>query len=179
MPTMNIAKSVDGHGFLVKARSGLEEWPRLLSESYTAVSLMENDLSELPLRLICPKLQILLLNKNEYLEKIPDSFLQSLNELRVLDLSETDISLLPQSFDLLTSLRALYLDNCVSITDISMVGKLTKLEILSMRDIELEELSREIGDLTNLRVLDINGGDIARIPSKLISRLHGLIVPGI
>ncbi|XP_004309465.1 PREDICTED: probable disease resistance protein At4g27220-like [Fragaria vesca subsp. vesca] len=168
---LNIAKSEGGHRFLVKAGCGLDDWPSRLDEGCTAISLMRNRIRKLPPQMVCPKLQILLLNQNLRLREIPETFFQSPNELRVLDLSRTGISYLPQSFGLLTNLRALYLDFCVNLTDIFVVGKIMTLEFLSVKYTHLMELPREIGNLTNLRVLDITGGTI---PSKLLSKLHSL-----
>nr|XP_004295234.2 PREDICTED: probable disease resistance protein At4g27220 isoform X1 [Fragaria vesca subsp. vesca] len=161
--------------FFVKAGCGLEDLPRKLHKGYLAISLMRNYISKLPKNLVCPKLQILLLNRNFSLENIPETFFQCPNELRVLDLSLTSLSLLPKSFGVLTNLTALYLDDCTHLRiDTSILGKLKKLEILSMRNSRLYELSVEIGGLTNLRMLDITGEHISRIPSKLISKLHDL-----
>ncbi|XP_024176857.1 probable disease resistance protein At4g27220 [Rosa chinensis] len=173
---MNIAKSEDGHGFLVKAGSGLKDWrPCGSHQGYSAISLMKNKIQRLPEGLVCPKLQILLLHENDDLNEIPEKFIRSADELRVLDLSNTGFSLLSQSFTLLTNLQALYLDFCPKIIDISILGKLTKLEILRMREYPLTELSREIGYLTNLRMLDVGGCGrclgILTIPSTLISKL--------
>ncbi|XP_004296317.1 PREDICTED: disease resistance protein At4g27190-like [Fragaria vesca subsp. vesca] len=174
---MRIAKCEDGHGFLVRAGCGLKDWSCRSHEDYYAISLMGNELHSLPEELIGSKLKILLLQGNRYLNEIPETFSQSRNELRVLDLSRTNISLLPQSFSLLTKLQALHLDFCLKAVDISIIGKLKKLEILSMRQYPLTELSREIGNLTNLRMLDIDGwssegGGIVTIPSEVISKLH-------
>ncbi|XP_004296153.1 PREDICTED: probable disease resistance protein At4g27220 [Fragaria vesca subsp. vesca] len=185
---IQIAKSEDCHRFLVEAGRGLKDWaPRGLHEGCTAISLMNNKIRKLPEEeLVCPNLQIFLLNGNAELRKIPEKFIQNLKELRVLDLSNTGISVLPQSFSLLTNLQALYLDDCDKLIDISVVGKLHKLEILSMRERPGGELSREIGHLTNLRILDVNrsltlfdGRGIKEqskvtIPSKVISKLQEL-----
>ncbi|KAM5582446.1 hypothetical protein ABKV19_002723 [Rosa sericea] len=171
---LNIAKSEDGHSFLVKAGCGLKSWPCQVDEGYSAISLMNNDIQKLPGELICPKLQILLLQQNAELNEIPETFCQSPNELRVLDLSLTSIAALPQSFSLLMNLQSLYLDFCQRLIDFSILGKLKKLEILSMRGNVSKELSREIGNLINLRMLDITDGIISKIPSKVISQLHRL-----
>nr|XP_011457594.1 PREDICTED: probable disease resistance protein At4g27220 isoform X7 [Fragaria vesca subsp. vesca] len=178
---LNIAQSEDGHRFFVKAGCGLKGWPRGgLHEGRTAISLMWNQIRKLPEEeLVCPNLQILLLNGNAKLSEIPEKLIQNLKELRVLDLSNTSISILPQSFSLLTNLQALYLDECDELIDISMVGKLKKLEILSMRGCPGGKLSREIGHLTNLRILDVNRywarrGGLVTIPSKVISKLQKL-----
>ncbi|KAM5555216.1 putative disease resistance protein [Rosa sericea] len=172
--TMKIALSEDGHGFFVKAGCGLEDWPRQLQAGYSAVSLMGNEIRTLPEELVCPKLQVLLLQDNCHIEKFPEAFFQSSNELRVLNLSNTCILLLPQSFSLLANLQVLHLDDLKIITDISMLGKLKKLEILSMRESHIGEFPKEIGDLTNLRMLDLTGGHIVTIPSKVFSKLHKL-----
>nr|XP_011461856.1 PREDICTED: probable disease resistance protein At4g27220 isoform X1 [Fragaria vesca subsp. vesca]XP_011461857.1 PREDICTED: probable disease resistance protein At4g27220 isoform X1 [Fragaria vesca subsp. vesca]XP_011461858.1 PREDICTED: probable disease resistance protein At4g27220 isoform X1 [Fragaria vesca subsp. vesca]XP_011461859.1 PREDICTED: probable disease resistance protein At4g27220 isoform X1 [Fragaria vesca subsp. vesca]XP_011461860.1 PREDICTED: probable disease resistance protein A len=173
---LNIAKSEGGHRFLVKAGCGLDDWPPIsrLDEGCTAISLMSNRMRKLPPQLVCPKLQILLLNQNYGLDEIPETFFQTLNELRVLDLSRTGISYLPQSFGLLTNLRALYLFDCEKLRDISVVGKIMTLEVLSVKGANFMELSRDIGNLTNLRVLDFTNGWIFEIPSKLLSKLHSL-----
>ncbi|KAM5582492.1 hypothetical protein ABKV19_002750 [Rosa sericea] len=175
---LNIANSKDGHRFLVKAGCRLRDWPCGSHQGYSAISLMSNEIWKLPKEeLVCPNLQILLLQKNEYLNEIPEIFIQSANELKVLDLSKTSIYVLPQSFSHLTNLQALYLDFCHEMIDISSVGKLKKLEILSMREYPLKELSREIGNLTNLRMLDVSGcmgRGIVTIPSKVISKLNRL-----
>ncbi|XP_004310282.1 PREDICTED: disease resistance protein At4g27190-like [Fragaria vesca subsp. vesca] len=180
---IQIAESEDCHRFLVEAGRGLKDWgPHGLHEGCTAISLMRSEIHKLPEEeLVCPNLQILLLNRNYELDEIPEKLIQNLKELRVLDLSNTNISVLPQSFSLLTNLLALYLDDCDELIDISVVGKLNKLEILSMRNCNGGQLSREIGHLTNLRILDVNcnwlqklKGGMVTIPSEVISKLHKL-----
>ncbi|XP_050367979.1 probable disease resistance protein At4g27220 isoform X2 [Argentina anserina] len=174
-----ISVSEVGQRVLVKASRDLKHWPVINALSgYSAISLMKNEIRKLPEELVCPNLKILLLQHNPYLNEIPKSFLHILNDLRVLDLSHTSVSLLPQSLSLLTNLRALYLDCCKKMVDFSILGKLEKLEILSMREYPLKELSKEIGRLTNLRMLDVSDsfwhGHIVTIPPKVISKLHHL-----
>ncbi|XP_062006462.1 probable disease resistance protein At4g27220 [Rosa rugosa] len=170
-----ISLSEDGPRFFVKVGCELKNWPRIdARKGYSAISLMKNKICKLPEELVCPNLQILLLRDNASLNEIPESFFQSQKELRVLDLSHTGISLLPQSISFLTNLQALYLDYCKDITDISVIGKLHKLEVLSMKGNALKELPREIGQLTNLRMLDVSAEVIGTVPSKVISKLHKL-----
>ncbi|KAK9939575.1 hypothetical protein M0R45_016267 [Rubus argutus] len=166
---ISISSSEDGQRFMGKV--GFE-----LKKGYSALSLMKGKICKLPQELVCPNLQILLLQNNIHLNEIAQSFFSRQKELRVLDLSHTSISLLPQSISFLTNLQALYLDYCWNITDISILGKLNKLEILSMRTYGLKELSREIGQLTNLRMLDVSTMycDEVTIPSQVISKLHRL-----
>ncbi|PRQ35140.1 putative TIR domain, P-loop containing nucleoside triphosphate hydrolase [Rosa chinensis] len=45
---LNIAKSKDGHEFLVKAGYGLKHWPCGSHQGYSAISLMRNEIHKLP-----------------------------------------------------------------------------------------------------------------------------------
>ncbi|XP_061990316.1 probable disease resistance protein At4g27220 [Rosa rugosa] len=173
----NVAMSIalsEGHAFFVKAGCELKDWPMDAHEGYSAISLMRNKLYKLPETSVCTELQLLLLQSNTGICDIPKTFFQSPNALRVFDLSYTGISVLPSSFNLLTNLQALHLDCCKKITDISVLGKLKKVEILSLREFPLKELPEEIGNLTSLRMLDVTGGFVHKIPSEVISRLYRL-----
>ncbi|KAM5582530.1 putative disease resistance protein [Rosa sericea] len=161
------------HGFLVRAGCDLKDWPRQLHEGYSAISLMQNNICKLPEKLVCPELQILLLDSNLSMVEIPETFFQGPNKLTVLDLSNTGITLLPESFSLLINLQALCLDRCHNL-DTYILGKLKKLEILSMRYCWVKKFSREMGNLINLRMLDITNAVIDTIPSKVISKFHKL-----
>ncbi|KAL6204030.1 hypothetical protein ACLB2K_021300 [Fragaria x ananassa] len=171
---MSIALSEEGHAFFVKAGCKLKDWPMDAHEGYSAISLMRNKLNKLPETLVCSELQLLLLQSNAGISDIPNTFFQSPNALRVFDLSYTGISVLPSTFSLLTNLQALYLDCCSKITDVSVLGRLKKIEILSLRKFPHKVLPKEIGNLTSLRMLDVTGGYVHKIPSKVISRLHRL-----
>ncbi|XP_024170012.1 probable disease resistance protein At4g27220 [Rosa chinensis] len=176
---IQIARSEDEHGFFVEAGCGLKNWPRRLREGHSAISVMTNDIRELPEELVCPKLQILLLQENYFLDQIPDTCFKNTSLLRVVDLSYTSISSLSMSFIHLSNLQGLYLDSCQNISDISILKNFKKLEILSMKKYPLKELSTEIRNLTNLRVLDVSSqgsvrGGIVRIPSGVISKLRKL-----
>ncbi|CAL8997652.1 unnamed protein product [Prunus brigantina] len=164
-----------GHRYFVKAGWELTVWPNDRDEGCSAISLKDNRISKLPDELVCPKLQILLLNRNRTVKEIPEAFIKSLNALRVLDLAETSISILPSSFNFLINLQTLRLDLCQSLKDISVLGKLKKLEILSLRYSSFKKFPEEIGNLANLRLLDLSwNSEINIIPSKVISRLSRL-----
>ncbi|XP_062002377.1 disease resistance protein RPV1-like [Rosa rugosa] len=174
---ISIAFSVDGHASLVKTNCHLKDWSMDAGEGYSAISLIKSNICKLPNKLVCSKLQILLLQNNADIREIPITFFQSPNDLRVLDHSNTGISSLPPSFSLLTRLQALHLDDCKSMIDISILGKLKKLEILSMRRCySIKKFPKEIGNLTNLRMLDLTGTRFETVPSQVISRLYRLEV---
>ncbi|XP_050381609.1 probable disease resistance protein At4g27220 [Argentina anserina] len=172
--TLSIAMSVDGHASLVKTHCHLKEWPVDTHDDYSAISLIGSNICKLPKKLVCSKLQILLLQRNSDIRKIPKTFFQSPNDIRVLDLSETTISSLPLSFSLLTRLQSLHLDYCKHITDISVLGKLKKLETFSMRGCYIKKFPKEMGNLSNLRMLDLTKTNVQIVPAQVISRLHRL-----
>ena len=83
-----------------------------------------------------------------------------------------DISLLPSSLQFLRNLLILHLDHSQNFDNISVIGKLLNLEILSFRDSFIEELPEEIGGLVNLKLLDLTRcHDLKRIAPGVISAL--------
>ncbi|TYJ39140.1 hypothetical protein E1A91_A04G046000v1, partial [Gossypium mustelinum] len=72
------------------------------------------------------------------------------------------------------NLRTLCLIGC-QLSDISMLGKLKTLHILSLRRSYITELPTEAGDLENLRLLDLSYyDDLQRIAPNLIQRFSNL-----
>ncbi|KAL6323834.1 hypothetical protein AAG906_005828 [Vitis piasezkii] len=133
----NIA-SKDPHRFVV--REDGEELSETNGSKY--ISLNCKDVHELPHRLVCPKLQFLLLQNG-------------MNLLKVLDLSEMHFTTLPSTLHSLPNLRTLRLDRC-KLGDIALIGELKKLQVLSMVGSDIQQLPSEMGQLTNLRLLDLN-----------------------
>ncbi|XP_069150972.1 probable disease resistance protein At4g27220 [Solanum lycopersicum] len=185
--------SEEKHGFMVRAGHNLNKWPQRESFSQkTAISFMHNNIHVLPTDVHCPNLQILHLGENEGLEQIPVDFFMHMKTLQVLDLSErvgvhslnphyqlvpnaTKKNTFPLSFpssvEVLTNLRTLRLDHC-RLADVSILGKLKGLEILSLYGSSITQLPNEFGDLVNLRLLDLSFcGYLQKIPENLISRL--------
>ncbi|KAJ9682527.1 hypothetical protein PVL29_018446 [Vitis rotundifolia] len=164
----NIA-SKDPHRFVV--REDVEEWLETDGSKY--ISLNCKDVHELPHRLVCPKLQFFLLQNGPSL-KIPHTFFEGMNLLKVLDLSEMHFTTLPSTLHSLPNLRTLRLDRC-ELGDIALIGELKKLQVLSMVGSNIQQLPSEMGQLTNLRLLDLNDCmHLKVIPRNILSSLSRL-----
>ncbi|KAM4087911.1 hypothetical protein ACB094_07G031600 [Castanea mollissima] len=168
-----ISSSGNEENFMALAGSALEEWPQRATrfESYTAVSVMFNDIKRLPDEPVCPKLQILLLQENNLME-IPSGFFNRMSSLKVLDISGLQVLSLPPSIRHLENLCTLYMDRCKS-KDISILGGLKKLEIHSLQKSLIDTFPQELAELTKLRMLDMTScAQIQTISPKIILRLH-------
>ncbi|KAJ0101996.1 hypothetical protein Patl1_04199 [Pistacia atlantica] len=92
--------------------------------------------------------------------------------LKNVSLSFVDLSL--KSLKFLSDLKTLELIDC-NLIDISSLKHLARLEILSLRDSLFDEFPKELGALTELRLLDLrNCSQLKRIPSNVISRFSQL-----
>ncbi|KAK9024508.1 hypothetical protein V6N11_004667 [Hibiscus sabdariffa] len=135
---------------------------------YTAISFKSNQTRELPEGLAFPNLKIFLHGG----VGISGEILQGMKALQVFALDDGWIS--PAAFQCQSKLRTLKLYRC-NLSDISMLGRLKALEILSLNRSGIIELPNEIGDLENLRLLDLsNCAILQRIPHNLIGRLSNL-----
>uniref|UniRef100_A0A6N2KBB9 Uncharacterized protein n=1 Tax=Salix viminalis TaxID=40686 RepID=A0A6N2KBB9_SALVM len=171
---VKIIASSKEHGFMVKAGIGLKEWPRSNKsfEGCTTISLMGNELTELPERLACPQLKVLLLEL-DYDVNVPERFFGGMKEIEVLSLEGGCLSL--QSLEFSTNLKSLLLIRC-KCNDLIWLRKLQRLEILGFIGCSsVKELPNEIGELKELRLLDVTGcRRLRRIPVNLIGRLKKL-----
>ncbi|KAH0781031.1 hypothetical protein KY290_000629 [Solanum tuberosum] len=109
--------------------------------------------------------------------KLQDDFFDGMSKLNVLSLRgeryQASILPLPAYVQSLSNLRTLCLSH-LKLDDISIIGELVTLQILSIRDSVLKELPVEIGNLTNLIMLqfwDHSQGDLKRISPNVLSRL--------
>ncbi|KAM5553547.1 hypothetical protein ABKV19_025659 [Rosa sericea] len=97
-----------------------------------------------------------------------------MKKLRVLDLTRFSIPSLPSSLQFLESLRTLCLDQC-TLGDVTLIGQLQNLEILSFLKSKFKELPKEIGLLTRLRLLDLTGcSQLEVISPNVLSSLKRL-----
>ncbi|KAL2534958.1 Disease resistance protein RPS2 [Abeliophyllum distichum] len=146
--------SKDKHEYMVK-HSGLKEWPKGYTyKSYTAISLTFDFPQPLPSGLKCPNLKLLRVVLSEpYWVDISQEFFENMQELKVLDFNSMSIEI--TSFKSLTSLQTLCLDYCTLNNDLSTIGRLKKLEILSFYHSSLYDFPSEISELSNLKSLDL------------------------
>jgi Leucine-rich repeat (LRR) protein len=142
-------------------------------DSMTAISLMTSNAEQLPNKLACRTLNILLLGQNELdFSKVSDTLFEEMNVLKVLSLHVNSLS--SQSLQLFTNLQSLYLASC-NFTDISSLGKLKRLEILSFYRCHMVALPNKLGELQSLRLLDLMRCDRQKlIQQGLIQRLSSL-----
>jgi hypothetical protein len=165
--------SSEKYGFMVKAGFGLKEWPMRNKsfEGCTVISLMGNKLTDLPEGLVCPQLKVLLLELDRGLN-VPETFFEEMKAIEVLSVHGGCLSL--QSLQFSTNLQSLLLIGCVC-KGLVWLRKLQRLEILVFTECSVEELPDEIGELKELRLLDLTVCEnLRRIPVNLIGRLKKL-----
>ena len=118
---------------------------------------MNNKISKLPDNPNCPTLKVLLLQVNHHLRVVPPYFFECMSILQMLDLSQTRIRSLPQSFFKLVQLRRLFLKGCELFMEFPPeIGELSHLEVLDLEGTEIIDLPATIRKLTNLRCLKVS-----------------------
>ncbi|XLR06672.1 hypothetical protein S83_034610 [Arachis hypogaea] len=166
-----ISIALRDHHILAKYRDDLKEFPPMdiLSEC-SQIILFQGGFRELPEKLDNHNLKFLYLCKFDLSLEVPNSFFEGTKILEVLDLTGLNLASLPTSFLFLTNLKTLCLDQCI-LGNIDAVGALKNLEILSLWKSSMMKLSREIGKLTRLKMLDLSHSGIEIIPPGIISSL--------
>ncbi|KAL7236193.1 hypothetical protein ACSBR1_019452 [Camellia fascicularis] len=162
--------------FMVRAGEGLKRVPHKdWSKDLERVSLMRNDIEELPSKPICPRLTTFLGrgSLSKVLQNIPDSFFLCMRRLKVLDLSYTAIKSLPKSISKLENLHQLLLSDCRELEYVPSLEKLKALEHFELTYSQIEEVPQGIGELVNLRKLVLcENRNIKYVPS--LERLKAL-----
>ncbi|GMJ10043.1 hypothetical protein HRI_004673500 [Hibiscus trionum] len=164
--------------FLVKAGITLKELPsrQEWEEDLEKVSFMVNNVSEIPPDLTpnCENLSTLLLQKNQSLERIPDSFFQHMHSLNILDLSYTYIEQLPNSVSNLEKLNALVLRGCYNLRYVPSLEKLKSLRKLNLCRTAIEKLPEGLEMLTNLTYLNVSTECLKELPIAILPKLSCL-----
>ncbi|XP_044477797.1 probable disease resistance protein At4g27220 isoform X3 [Mangifera indica] len=123
----------------------------------TKISLVDcNMISEIWSKgLDYPKLEFFSTKMKGFFE-IPEDFFVGMGNLNVLSFRDLKVLSLPTSLAFLINLQTLCLDYG-TFSDITIIGELRKLKILSLRYCMIKQLVEEISKLTQLRLLDLNG----------------------
>ncbi|KAL4580795.1 hypothetical protein LXL04_016998 [Taraxacum kok-saghyz] len=109
------------------------------------ISLVDSKMNAISDQPNCQTLSTLFFQKNPNLIDIPQEFFKYMQGLRVLNLYDTGITSLPQSFLNLVTLKVLCLQECVA----------------------LVELPLDTIKFQNLEVLDVHGSGLAHIPPQV------------
>lgn len=120
------------------------------------ISLMRNDLNSLILEPRCPQLTTLLLQYNSLSKGVHPSFFNHLKSLKVLDLSYTGISGLPDSLSNLENLHALLLRSCWNLHHVPTMERLKELRVLDLSSTSIECAPPGMEMLLNLKHLDLS-----------------------
>ncbi|KAF3673196.1 putative disease resistance protein-like isoform X2 [Capsicum annuum] len=175
---MAIHIASEEHEFMVNHNVNSEEFPRKDSyEQYSHMSIVANKFDERPIPISCPRLKLLMLKlcfEEGFI--LQDDFFDGMSELSVIKLSgygRNSILPFPSSIQRLSNLSTPWLSN-LRLDDVSIIGKLVTLEILSIRGSDLQEIPVEIGNLANLTMLEywnIGYRKRMRISPGVLSRL--------
>ncbi|KAJ4721514.1 Disease resistance protein [Melia azedarach] len=158
------------------------EWPDGNTlKAYSSIVLKDVKAGGLPPVLECQQLKLLSISATDpglFLDscsslKIHDDFFTKMTELKVLVLANMDLSSLPKSIRFLSNLQALGLYKC-KLDDVAILGELKKLEILSLRNSKIDQLSAEVCHLIQLKLLDLRSTHVRVIPPNVISNLSTL-----
>eukprot|EP01018_Ginkgo_biloba_P022971 Gb_24281 [translate_table: standard] len=183
-----LSTSEEGNICLFQTGKALKKFPSQKSPGHRRISLMQNDVQAMPksssgclsLRTLFLSnnslcLRTLFLSNNRNLTNISGSFISNLGYLRVLDLSWTNIRLLPKSVGNLKHLKVLN----VSYSKLEKLPKTIRhLRCLQSLDASgcynLKSLPGGMGELKCLTHLNLSGCDEVEFMPKGISRLTSL-----
>ncbi|KAF3445369.1 hypothetical protein FNV43_RR10545 [Rhamnella rubrinervis] len=161
------------HGFVVRCADIIDAWPEIdRREDCTTISLVADQIKTRLDNLRCPNLKLLHLSANRIL-KLEKNFRDEMKEIKVLALRNMRVRSPPSSLRVLQNMRTLHLEFCV-LANISPIGALVNLEVLSLHGSELEELPGEIGCLQHLKLLDITSCWLNGILPGVLSSLTRL-----
>ncbi|XP_071700577.1 disease resistance protein At4g27190-like [Rutidosis leptorrhynchoides] len=125
---------------------------QLSKDSYERLLLKCRGMVEFPAYFDHPNLELLTLMDGEKLTKFPEDFYTRMEKLKVVAYAGVDKPLLPRHS---TTLRTLCLDSCKLLGDISFLGDLINLEVLSLAFCGISNLPSAIGKLKKLKLLDL------------------------
>lgn len=120
------------------------------------------------------QLQFLVLQNNSDLHELPQNFFECMQQLAVLDMSNSFIHSLPSSTKDLTELKTLCLNNSRVSGGLWLLNRLENLRVLSLTGSSIDSLPEQLRNLKKLRLLDLSSMESLEIPEGLISKLRYL-----
>uniref|UniRef100_A0A2N9F9P7 Uncharacterized protein n=1 Tax=Fagus sylvatica TaxID=28930 RepID=A0A2N9F9P7_FAGSY len=110
--------------------------------------------SQLPERLECPRVKLIALSRKGASIQIPNPFFEGMKNLKVLVVIDFRVPKLPSLTSFHDNLQALHLIRC-KLEDIAMIGELKNLKVLNLAGSNIRQLPKEIEQLTDLKLLDL------------------------
>ncbi|KAL4379812.1 hypothetical protein GQ457_02G035660 [Hibiscus cannabinus] len=177
--TYIVAKSIaskDNQVFGLNQEDVLTDWPGEESlKKLNKICLQYPSINNLPDQLNCPQLFLFLLFSKDLSLTLSADFFKEATNIKVLNLTSMRFSSLPSSICLLTGLSTLCLDQCKLGDDITIIGGLKSLEILSLSESDIRILPKEIGQMVKLKLLDVTWcGCLKMISPGVLSSLTRL-----
>lgn len=165
--------SRDWHALVMNNEYNPDEWSKEKLMKSRVMSLLNIEVGELPAELNCPELKMFLFCAKSETSKVPDSFFEGMRELKVLDFTSLCFTTLPSSVQFIENLRTLRIEQC-SVEDVTIIGKLKQLQILSFAFSDISYLPKEISQLSELRLLHLSHcSKLKKIePSTLRNLIH-------
>ncbi|XP_010665534.1 probable disease resistance protein At4g27220 isoform X1 [Beta vulgaris subsp. vulgaris] len=162
-------------GVFINAGNDVIDFPATdgLNDKIQKASLMYNKLRVLKNQPNCPALSTLLLQNNP-LNFCSDSFFTKIPNLKLLDMSDTNISDLPSSICNLKFLRVLRLRNCHNMRFLPRLSNLEELIVLDLFGTPLKELPLGMEKMKKLKRLDLSYTKLAKFQAGLVSALDSL-----
>ncbi|GJR91790.1 NB-ARC domains-containing protein [Tanacetum coccineum] len=128
-----------------------------MSQSCKQISLTCKGMSEFPSEFKFPNLSLLKLMHGDESLRFPQDFYEAMKKLQVIAFEKLEYPVVPTSFQCSTSLRTLCLDECSLMLDLTCIGNLSNLEVLSFANSGITILPSTFGNLKKLRLLDATG----------------------
>ncbi|EOY13641.1 LRR and NB-ARC domains-containing disease resistance protein, putative [Theobroma cacao] len=174
----DMAINITSEKHLVESGRQLKELPdtKKWMKDLERISLMRNHIVEIPCDTSpkCQRLSTLFLSENRDLARIADSFFLYMHSLKVLDLSHTKITNLPNSISDLENLTALYLQYCPELRYLPSLAKIGALRELDLSYSGLKDAPQGIEMLTSLRYLNLFYSDLEVLPVGILPKLSSL-----
>lgn len=136
-------------------------------------SLMTNKILAIMEQPKFSKLSTLLLQNNPIIH-LHDNFFCNMPNLKVLDLSQTNISTLPQSASCLKNLTALLLRNCPYLKALPSLENSEELLLLDLSDTPITKLPDGMKKLTKLIRLNLSRTCVGEFPAEVVHALVSL-----